>query len=103
MLAWLSREQAGGMSVSHIMGPTGEPVFSPEGINQCFAEYYRTLYSSRADYRDEDLTTYLEDIDILVLTPTYHKQLNAPITVTESNRLLSPCSLVRLRGLMEFL
>lgn len=76
------------MSVSSIIGPMGELVSSPEGINQCFADFYRTLYSSRVDYRDKDLVAYLGDIDIPVLTPTNREQLDVPITVTEIQRAL---------------
>lgn len=82
-MAWLSREQSGGISVPHILGLTGDLLYSPDEINRCFVDFYRSLYSSRADYREEDLMDYLADTDIPVLTSTYLNRLDAPITVVE--------------------
>lgn len=56
---------------------------SPAEINLCFAEFYQALYSSRVGYREEDLTRYLADVDLPVLTSTYRDRLDSPITVKE--------------------
>lgn len=36
LLAWLSREQTGGMCIPHIQGPGGDLRYTPDEINNCF-------------------------------------------------------------------
>lgn len=88
LLAWLSREQAGRMSISHIRDSSGQLIHTPEGINCCFAEFYESVYRSRVDYRGVDLGAYLDDIDIPTLTVPYRDKLDAPITSLEILRAL---------------
>lgn len=67
LLAWLSKEQSRGISVPHILGPDGDLLYALEEIIRCFVSYYRSLYSSRVTYGEDELTSYLEDIDIPAL------------------------------------
>lgn len=49
LLALLSREQFRGFSIPHILGPSGDLLYTPEEINNCFVTYYKTLYSSKVE------------------------------------------------------
>lgn len=83
LLSWLSREQSGLTTIAQIQASDGTLLSTPKDINQRFADYYQLLYSSRVSYDQNNLTSYLEKIDIPVLTPTSAKKLDAPIRLEE--------------------
>lgn len=83
LLAWLSREQQGGMCIPHIQGPDGCLTYDSDEINDSFASFYRNLYGSKVTYTRDELTDYLEPIDFPVLTVKYRDNLDAPITTDE--------------------
>lgn len=55
----------------------------PAQINVCFATYYQNLYASKATCSEEEVTAYLEDIDLSSLTSTYRDKLDGPITLEQ--------------------
>lgn len=71
------------MCVPCIQGPTGDLLYAPDEINDRFASFYSNLYSSRAVFTPDELNSYLDPIDIPVLTEKYRESLDAPITTDE--------------------
>lgn len=70
----------------------------PDKINNCFVSFYRSLYSFRAAYAHDELTSYLGPIDTPVLTVKYRKALNAPITIDEILKALKTLQLGKTPG-----
>lgn len=52
-------------------------------INARFAEYYETLYTSRADFTPNTLKLFLDQIDFPMLSEADCTRLNGPITLEE--------------------
>lgn len=83
LLAWLSREHSSPTSISRILSPDGEILTEASQINDRFASYYRDLYSSRAQHTEQELCTYLDQVDLPCLTDSVREQLDSPLTLTE--------------------
>lgn len=71
LLAWLSKEQSMGMTISQIRAQDDSLLSTPAEINSEFSSFYQQLYSSRVSYTPEELTAYIASVDIPTLTPTY--------------------------------
>lgn len=69
--------------MAHAFTPTDE-------INGGFVSFYGLLNSSKATYTQDELTSYLDSIDIPVLTAKYRDALDAPISVEELLKALKP-------------
>lgn len=64
LLAWLSREHSSPVSISRIQSSSGEILTNFSQINDQFAAYYQELYSSRVQFTEQELQTYLEKVDL---------------------------------------
>lgn len=83
LLAWLSKEHSHIASIAVIRDEVGALLTDPVAINDCFARFYHMLYSSRDDYTEEDLCTYLAAIEFPTLQLELQTELDAPITLEE--------------------
>lgn len=90
LLAWLAKEQSPVSTIARIRKNDGTLVSDPAKINACFAEYYSSLYSSRAQYSAKELSDFLDEITLPTLTAAAREGLEAPITLEEVQRALSP-------------
>lgn len=77
-----------GFCISQIVDQARIFYFTSMDINNCFASYYQSLYSSCMSYTDNQPNYYLSDIDFPVLTKAHCDKLDAPITVKEVQRVL---------------
>lgn len=89
MLAWLARESSSPVTISAIADFDGSLLTDPTSINGRFASFYQELYSSRMTCTDEELTAYLEEMELPCLTSTYRDALDAPIMLEEIQRAVA--------------
>lgn len=74
------------MTISGICDSDGLLLTDPASINAQFASFYQELYSSWVVGTDEELTAYLEAIELPCLTSAFRDALDRPITLEELQR-----------------
>lgn len=79
----MAKEQQPTTSIARIRDADGTIIKDPTAINARFASYYEELYSSRARYSLEELTSFLDRITFPTLADDAHEQLDSTITLEE--------------------
>lgn len=99
LLAYLTRPEYAPSSIPRIMTTQGQISDTPEDIMMTFLDFYKDLYSSRADYTDSQLTDYLTQISLPSLSAENGGCLEAPVSAEEIAEAISQLSAHKTRGL----
>lgn len=78
-----TRSQQQSPAIGSIRTSNGKMANSPEAIIHELASFYEDLYRSREAYSDENLDTYMSNIDLPSLSAEAKKLLDAPIALEE--------------------
>lgn len=88
LLAWLAKEQQPISSIARIRDADGTLVVDPLAINARFTCYYADLYSSKVDYSEEELGSFLDQITFPTLSAMARDSLDGFITVEKVQQAL---------------
>lgn len=89
-------------SISHIANIKDEQgglLSDPQQINTRFANYYETLYTSRANYTPEALTLFLDHIDFSELSNANQTMLDSPVSFKEVQAAVTSFQTAKTPGL----
>lgn len=56
---------------------------SPKDINDTFKGFYMNLYTSECPATDEDITSFLDDLNLSMLNEKQRQYLDSPLTEAE--------------------
>lgn len=80
LLAYMAHLEHKPPVVVSLQSTSGASITDPDLVAEEFKAFYSNLYSSRANYSQEELSAFLLTIDFPMLTPSQIAQLDAPIT-----------------------
>lgn len=83
LLAYLTRPEHPPISILQIFTAQEQINDAPRDIMEKFLDFYKDLYSSRAEYTDSQLNDYLAQISLPSLLSESCGDLEAPLSVEE--------------------
>lgn len=83
LLARQLRHSQASQAILQIKNKRGQTVTDQQGINKCFEDFYRTLYSSNNTASNDEINEFLEKCDLPKLDHDAAAELDAEITLDE--------------------
>lgn len=84
LLSYKLRKQQAERSIHKIKNPLNDQIeIEQEKIQQCFLDYYKTLYSQPHIDNNQDINTFLSELELPTVTEEQNKKLLSTITKEE--------------------
>ena len=75
-------------TISTIINSAGKTIQTPEEINKTFLDFYTNLYSTTNSPNQDDINSFLNNINLPQLTEDQINSLEKPFTITEFHNAL---------------
>lgn len=97
LLAWLGRKEQDSRWVESIT-EADKTYTTPQDISEAFDRYYAQLYAARTRVSDDQIASYLADIELPRLAPEESKALDEDITLPEVVAAINKLKMVKTPG-----
>ena len=89
VLAWQLKAEEASRAINSIETENGNVTGNPKEINDCFKNYYSTLYTSEFPDDPSMIDSFLSNIDLPKLTEEEQEEISSPLTPKEIEKAIS--------------